>query len=132
MQVPLGTLVRDQATGEILAELSNNNQHYILARGGAGGKGNHFYLSNDIRAPAIAENGGKGEEKELLIEMKVTAHIGEILTASTAPLLLLQLYGYVISNITQDLLDFPMLASQRCSQLCLARNLRLQTTHSLP
>lgn len=78
VQVPIGTLVRDQLTGEVLAELSQDDQHYVLARGGAGGKGNHFYLSNEARAPTIAEDGGKGEEKELLVEMKIVAHIGKL------------------------------------------------------
>lgn len=76
MQVPLGTLVKNAESLELIAELSAEEEQFILARGGAGGRGNHFYLSNEVRAPMVAEIGGKGEERRLLLEMKIAAHIG--------------------------------------------------------
>lgn len=80
--MPLGTVVRDRETGELLSELTSENHSYILARGGAGGRGNHYYLSNETRAPAVAETGGQGETKELFIEMKIAAHVGKLYNCS--------------------------------------------------
>lgn len=60
VNVPLNTLVKTTA-GEIVYELTKPGELFIAARGGAGGHGNHFYLSNDVRAPLKAELGGKGE-----------------------------------------------------------------------
>lgn len=76
MQVPIGTIIKDKQTREVLAELQHENQQFILARGGAGGRGNHYYLSNEVRAPVLSEEGGRGECRELLLEMKIAAHIG--------------------------------------------------------
>ena len=47
-QVPLQTSVHDIDTGELLVELNSEGQSYVLARGGAGGKGNHYFLSNEV------------------------------------------------------------------------------------
>ena len=49
---------------------------YIAARGGAGGRGNRFYLSNENRAPTVYEEGAKGEERTLLVELRIMAHAG--------------------------------------------------------
>ena len=76
MQVPLGTQVKSYETRQLLAELSTEGQSYILGRGGAGGHGNHFYLSNEERGPAIAEQGGEGESRHVILEMRVAAHVG--------------------------------------------------------
>lgn len=75
IEVPLGTLVR-RFDGTILADLDIDGSMYIAARGGAGGKGNHFFLSNKNRHPRIAEVGGKGEEHRYILEMKCVAHVG--------------------------------------------------------
>ena len=77
MQVPIGTIVKDPVTGKVIAELSKEGQSYILGRGGAGGHGNHFYLSNEQRGPAIAEKGGEGEMRQLILELKISAHVGK-------------------------------------------------------
>ena len=49
---------------------------YIAVRGGAGGKGNHFFLTNETRAPMVYEEGGRGEEKLLYLELRIMAHAG--------------------------------------------------------
>ena len=72
----MGSVVREGETKEVLAELNTENHSYILARGGAGGRGNHFYLSNEARGPVTSETGGVGEVRELIIEMKIAAHVG--------------------------------------------------------
>ena len=60
----------------MLAELSQESEYFVAARGGAGGKGNHFFLSNENRAPTAYETGGMGEKRKLFVEMRVMAHAG--------------------------------------------------------
>lgn len=75
IDVPLGTIVKAH-NGEILADLDEPGSMYIVARGGAGGKGNHFFLSDANRHPLVAEKGACGEEVAVFLEMKSMAHCG--------------------------------------------------------
>lgn len=72
LQVPLGTVVKDE--GEMLADLSRHDQLYTVAYGGAGGKGNRFFLSNENRAPMTATPGEKGQERVVRLELRTMAH----------------------------------------------------------
>ena len=63
-------------SGRLLASLDEVGAMFIAARGGAGGKGNHFFLTNENRAPAVAETGGQGQERSLCVELKTMAHAG--------------------------------------------------------
>ncbi|MBW1715739.1 MAG: GTPase ObgE [Deltaproteobacteria bacterium] len=74
--VPIGTMVRDQKTGELLADLVYDNQHMVLVEGGAGGKGNAHFVTAANRAPRFAQEGQKGTEKRLKLELKLVADIG--------------------------------------------------------
>jgi GTP-binding protein len=74
--VPVGIMVRDQETGELLADLVYDNQHIILVEGGAGGKGNSHFGTAANRAPRFAQEGQKGTEKRLKLELKLVADIG--------------------------------------------------------
>ena len=73
--VPMGTLVKTD-DGEILADLDVNESMYIAARGGSGGKGNRFFLSNENRHPRVCEMGALGEINVYVLEMKTVAHAG--------------------------------------------------------
>ncbi|XP_040008681.1 mitochondrial ribosome-associated GTPase 2 [Xiphias gladius] len=72
--VPLGTVVKEQ--GKMIVDLSEHGQEYLAAFGGAGGKGNRFFLSNENRAPMTATSGMAGEEKVLQLELRTMAHAG--------------------------------------------------------
>ena len=74
-QVPIGTMVYDEDRS-LLADLDRIDSVYVAARGGAGGHGNHFYLSNENRAPMIAEQGAAGEIRKLALELRTLAHVG--------------------------------------------------------
>lgn len=76
LRVPPGTVVKDADTGELLADLTVPGQKFLAARGGRGGRGNARFLSNRQRAPRIAEKGEPGEEKWLLLELKLLADVG--------------------------------------------------------
>lgn len=76
LEVPVGTLVRLPDTGKIIADLNVNQSMFIIARGGAGGKGNHFFLSDKNRHPRVAEFGGIGEQHVRILELRTLAHCG--------------------------------------------------------
>ncbi len=76
IKVPLGTLVKDADSGEILADLTRLGQRAIVAKGGRGGRGNAKFKSSSRRAPTFAEFGEPGESRELLLELKLLADVG--------------------------------------------------------
>jgi GTP-binding protein len=76
--VPVGTIVRDFSTGETLGDLIEDGQTLPVAKGGRGGKGNARFATSTNQAPRHAEPGGEGEEKELLLELKLLADVGII------------------------------------------------------
>lgn len=74
--VPLGTIVKDEESGQIIADLSHDGQQAIVAKGGRGGRGNWHFRSSSNRTPTFAERGEPGEERWLRLELKVLADIG--------------------------------------------------------
>ena len=74
--VPPGTVVRDANTGEFIADLKEDGQSAIIAKGGRGGKGNVHFATHNNPAPSIAENGEPGEERDVELELKVLADVG--------------------------------------------------------
>ncbi|XP_062970688.1 mitochondrial ribosome-associated GTPase 2 [Cynocephalus volans] len=76
IRVPVGTLVKEG--DEIVADLSRPGDEYIAALGGAGGKGNRFFLANDNRAPVTCTPGQPGQERILYLELKTVAHAGMV------------------------------------------------------
>ncbi|ADK85763.1 GTP-binding protein Obg/CgtA [Desulfarculus baarsii DSM 2075] len=76
--VPVGTLIYDQETGELLADIVADGQEVIVAKGGRGGYGNLHFLSSTNRAPRRADPGNEGEKRTLRLELKLLAHVGLI------------------------------------------------------
>lgn len=76
VKVPMGTLVRDDLTGAVMADLTEDGQEYIAAKGGRGGKGNACYVTSTNRAPTFAEKGEPGENRWLKLELKLLADVG--------------------------------------------------------
>ncbi len=75
-KVPPGTIIRDAATNEIFADLTEPGQEVIVAKGGRGGRGNARFRSSTNRVPQIAEKGEPGQEREILLELKMIASVG--------------------------------------------------------
>ena len=76
IKVPIGTVVKDAETGEIVADLSEEDSKELVLPGGRGGKGNSHFATATRQAPRFAQTGEKGIEKELILELKSLADVG--------------------------------------------------------
>ena len=76
IKVPMGTVVTDNDTGLILADLKHKNDEVVVANGGRGGRGNTAFKTQSNPAPNFAENGEPGEERTLKVELKLLADVG--------------------------------------------------------
>ncbi|GKU81424.1 GTPase ObgE [Niallia sp. NCCP-28] len=76
VKVPPGTIVSDANTKEVIADLTQHGQQAVIARGGRGGRGNSRFASPSNPAPELSENGEPGQEREVMLELKVLADVG--------------------------------------------------------
>ena len=76
IRVPPGTVIKDTASSEVLADLTEPGQQFVVARGGAGGFGNAHFKSSRNQSPQKATDGRSGEEREIDLELKVLADVG--------------------------------------------------------
>lgn len=76
LRVPLGTVVKNAETDEVIADFISHGQKMIIAPGGRGGRGNTRFLSSQNRVPDFAEKGEPGKEIWLLLELKLLADVG--------------------------------------------------------
>ena len=76
LRMPLGTVVRDAARGDVVADLARDGERALLARGGRGGLGNLHFKSSINRAPRQHTRGEPGESRELALELRVLADVG--------------------------------------------------------
>ena len=76
IKVPIGTVIKDAETGKVIADLSEPNQKELILKGGRGGRGNSHFATATRQAPRFSEDGEKGEEKELILELKLLADVG--------------------------------------------------------
>ena len=101
--VPVGTVVYEEATGEFLADLSHEGDVVCLAKGGRGGRGNAAFKSSRLKAPHIAENGFPGVRKRIVLELKLLADAGLIGFPSVGKSTLLN----IVSKANVPTADYP-------------------------
>jgi len=103
VKVPLGTIIYDSQTNEVIADFVEHGQSEIIARGGKGGRGNSSFATSKNNAPRIQENGDIGEEKSLHIELKLLADVGIIGFPSVGKSILIT----ILSNSRPKIADYP-------------------------
>ena len=74
--VPIGTVIKDFETGKVIADLSEPNQKELILKGGRGGRGNQHFATATRQAPRFSEDGEPGQEKEIILELKLIADVG--------------------------------------------------------
>lgn len=102
VKVPVGTVVIEEETERILADLKEDGQIVLIAQGGRGGRGNATFKSSVNRSPKIAENGDPGEFKKVKLELKLLADVGLIGFPSVGKSSILS----VISNAKPQIADY--------------------------
>jgi GTP-binding protein len=110
LTVPLGTVVQDAHTQEILSEIIHPHQEFVVAKGGEGGKGNAFFATSTHQAPQFSQEGRKSEEKELLLELKLFTDVVIIGQPSSGKSSLLS----KITSATPKIADYPFTTQQPC------------------
>jgi GTP-binding protein len=103
IHVPVGTIVREAATGELIGDLKTPGERIVVAAGGRGGKGNAHFVSSTHRGPRFAQPGEPGEEKELQIELRLLADAGIIGLPNAGKSTLIS----VISAVRPKIADYP-------------------------
>lgn len=76
IKVPEGTVIREQETGKVVADLSHDNKRQIILKGGRGGKGNMNYATSTMQAPKYAQPGQNAQELNVILELKCIADVG--------------------------------------------------------
>ncbi len=124
LKVPLGTSIVDQETGEEIGDLTIPGERLMVARGGDGGRGNQHFASATMKAPRKAEAGWPGQERHLVLELKVIADAGLVGLPNAGKSTLLA----AITSANPKIAPYPFTTLSPNLGVCLASDFQTRIT----
>ena len=128
MKVPLGTIIYNEDTNDVLGDITEEGQTLVIAKGGRGGKGNTFFKTSVNQAPQFAQPGEPGEEKNIRLELKLLADVGLVGMPNAGKSTLLS----VISKAHPKIADYPFTTLTPVLGVVTHKNLPAFTVADIP